>query len=231
MAKHSRNAPHHRRRSDDSFRRRTAYRPTRPILLIVCEGAETEPRYFNAWRTRSSMTTVTIEVVGGAGQARTVIATAIDKRNARRSAYQRASRHGQSADPPFEEVWCVFDREGQYEVEGFWNAVARADQESIQLAISNPCFEYWYLLHFRDTGAFFHSGRELQQELRQHVANYAKNMDLFDQLYAQTNRAVERARRQYEQHPDRIQDRFPNPSTTVYQLVERLYASRIEESG
>ena len=104
----------------------------------------------------------------------------------------------------------------------FWQAVERADAEQIELAISNPCFEYWFLLHFRESGAFFHNGHELLQELRQHIPAYAKNTDIFDQLYPLTDTALERAERQYTRHPEREQDRYPNPATTVYKLLNSL---------
>lgn len=214
--------PNRRARNDASFRRPAASRSPRLMVLIVCEGTETEPRYFHAWRTRVGLTTITIRVVDGAGQANQVINTAIAQRNERRRTYQRAHQHGQSADPPFDAIWCVFDREARYELATFQQAVHRADQEQIQLAISNPSFEYWYLLHFRDTGAFFDNSAAVQRELRRYLPAYQKAQDVFPQVYPMTDTAMERAERQYQQHPERMTDRFPNPSTTVYQLV-RLF--------
>jgi len=222
MPRQQRNNPARRARSDASFRRRDASYSPRAVLLIVCEGAATEQHYFDAWRTSARLSTVTIEVYGGAGQAGEVVAAAIQKRDRRKTAYDRALRRGQDADPPFDQVWCVFDREGQYEVAAFWSAIERADREQIKLALSNPCFEYWYLLHFRDTDAPFHNGEELKQALRRYIEGYAEESDPSARLLPLTATALERARRRYERHADREGDRFPNPSTTVYALVEQF---------
>jgi hypothetical protein len=214
-----------RARSEASFRRREPVLAPRTILLIVCEGAATEHHYFEAWRTGARLTTVTIEVQQGAGQAGSVVNAAIGLRDRRQSAYKRAARRGQSADPPFDEVWCVFDREGQHEVAAFWSAVERADREQIELAVSNPCFEYWYLLHFRDSDAPFHHGQELKQTLRRYIDAYEAGADPSGQLLPLTATALERARRWYERHAAQGGDRFPNPSTTVYRLVERFHTT------
>jgi hypothetical protein len=226
MAK--RQGEHGRRhvRSDESFRRRQGGRALRPIVLIVCEGAETEYRYFRAWKSQAELATVTIDVRGGKGQDMSVVETAMKFRDERKKRFAQAKKQGQSADPPFEMVWCVFDREGVYQSDNFWRAVERADAEQIRLAISNPCFEYWFLLHFRDRGAFFHNGQELLQELRQHIPDYAKNTDIFDRLYPWTDIALERAERHYTHHPEREHDRYPNPTTTVYQLLESLHTTK-----
>lgn len=222
MARRPPNLPSNRARSDASFERRSASRAPRLVLLIVCEGAETEYRYFHTWRKSARLTTVTIDVHGGAGQANEVVAETIQRRDQRQAAYQRAARRGQVAAPPFDQVWCVFDREGQYEVETFRVAVQRADHEQIKLAISNPCFEYWYLLHFQDTGTPFYHGQEVKQALRRYIRDYQEHSDCSEQLLPQTHIALERARRRHELHPERAHDRFPNPSTTVYELVAIL---------
>jgi hypothetical protein len=159
---------------------------------------------------------------GGAGQDNTVVEAAIHDRDARKRAYDLAKRRGQSAPPPFEHVWCVFDREGERQTPHFWRAVRHAENETINLAISNPSFEYWYLLHFRDTGEFFQHGEELKRALRQYLPDYDESADVFGRLFQLTDTALERAERRYEQHPERDQDRYPNPSTTVYQLVNSL---------
>jgi len=219
MARRTCDQPTHRARNDTSFSRRVASREPRPVLLIVCEGAATEDRYFHAWRKNARLTTITIEIYGRAGQANEVVTEAMQRRDQRQTAYDRATRRKQNADPPFDQVWCVFDREGQHEVAGFHEAVQRASHGQIKLAISNPCFEYWYLLHFHDTGTPFHHGQEVKQALRRYIENYQEGGDYMKHLLPQTYIAIDRARQRYEHHPERAQDRFPNPSTTVYELV------------
>jgi hypothetical protein len=49
-----------------------------------------------------------------------------------------------------DEIWCVFDVEWPRNHPGLKEAVDRARGNGINLAISNPCFELWLILHFQD---------------------------------------------------------------------------------
>lgn len=86
------------------------------------------------------------------------------------------------------------------------------------LAVSNPCFEYWLLLHFEPAkGA--PDRKASAARLRKHMPHYDKgNLDIAT-LEPGIAVAVERARkRDTPPAPD-----WPrSPGTTVYRLVERL---------
>ena len=47
----------------------------------------------------------------------------------------------------YDQVWCVFDIDEHPFVP---EAKQQARDNGIEVAISNPCFELWALLHFRD---------------------------------------------------------------------------------
>jgi hypothetical protein len=53
-----------------------------------------------------------------------------------------------------DEFWCVFDVEWPRNHPGLSDAVRRARENDIHLAITNPCFELWLILHFNDHGAW-----------------------------------------------------------------------------
>jgi hypothetical protein len=207
--------PRRRPRRDDELRRRPPTKRGRAIILIVCEGVETEYRYFEAMRRRQGLISVSIEVVRSGRQSERLVEQAVDLR-------QRRARQPEAL--PYEEVWCVFDREAVHEPADFPGAIIRADREQIALAVSNPCFEYWYLLHYRETDRPFQNADEVCELLRSNdcLPGYQKNQDVFDRLLERREQAIERAERLYERHPDHEQDRFPNPSTLVQRLVRRL---------
>jgi RloB-like protein len=207
--------PRRRPRRDDDLRRRPPTKRGRAIILIVCEGVETEFRYFEAMRKREGLLTVTLEVARSGRQSARLVEQAVDLR-------QRRARQPEAL--PYEEVWCVFDREAAHEPADFSAAIHRADREQLALAVSNPCFEYWYLLHYRETDRPFHDADEVYEALRSNdcLPGYQKNQDVFDRLLDHREQALERAERLYERHPDRELDRFPNPSTLVQRLVRRL---------
>ena len=163
-------------RSDESFRRRSGGRALRPIALIVCEGAETEYRYFRAWKSQAELATVTIDVRGGKGQDASVVEAAIKARDERKKRFVQAKKQGQSADPPFELVWCVFDRDS-FPANNFNNAVARAEAHGLHVAYSNQAFEYWLLLHFENNDGHPMPRTDYMARLNAHLEPFGLRYD------------------------------------------------------
>jgi hypothetical protein len=210
--------PSQRGRSVRDYRRVEGTRQPRPAILIVCEGAATEPQYFKGlieeWKLKTS---VDIEVVGAGKQHITLVRRAIQLRDEREQADRKAKRAGQLAKPAYDEVWCVFDAEGDEAREAIARAVAMANDEGFKLAISNPAFEYWLLLHFEPTTRPFHTPRELRQKLKEHIPDYDKHLD-FAILRSNIDAAIANAKAASTQ----VSDDFPNPSTGVHELVAAL---------
>lgn len=206
----------------DDLARRAGTRIRRPVL-IVCEGEKTEKIYLDALRAHYRLATVDVKIHGEGAGPPEVVQCAINLAAER----QRAAKRGRGAPPSYEEVWCVFDREASNERRGFREAVQLAGRHQIQLAISNPSFEYWYLLHYAATDRPFRDGQEMKAELRRYIAGYSEAMDIFHLLRERTSEAHDRAERLYERHPDRERDQYPNPSTLMYQLVGGIIAMTV----
>jgi len=118
-------------------------------LLIVCEGAKTEPLYFDAIRQEKRIPKAEIHVTNGDGtDPLSIVNTA--------EAYFRDHRG-------FDMVFAVFDRDDHAT---YHAALARAETLTKTLKNDNgmkvpfyaipsvPCFELWLLLHFRDVTDF-----------------------------------------------------------------------------
>ena len=58
------------------------------------------------------------------------------------------------------------------------SAINRAKSQKIKLAITNPCFELWYLIHFQDHFAQITRDR-LWNLLEKHIPDYEKSMCLY----------------------------------------------------
>jgi hypothetical protein len=71
-----------------------------------------------------------------------------------------------------EEVWCVFDIDEHPLIP---EAKDQARANGIEMAISNPCFELWALLHFQDQRAHIEQGK-VQQSRRQRMPGYEKRV-------------------------------------------------------
>lgn len=216
MAKHSRR----RARSADSFKRRPGSRPPRQCILVVCEGLKTEPNYFKALCRELRLTSVEVEVVTGSGSAPiSVVDSALELKRRR----ERDVCKERTNKLKFDEIWCVFDRENPQHNPSFPRAVDKAASNQLELAVSTPAFEYWYLLHFVDTDRPFRDAGEVIKTLKAHIPHYERNQDIFNrcELSKCTAVAIERAARGWSKRVDK-NERFPNSSTLVFKLVRKL---------
>ncbi len=204
-------------RPQSALKRLPGQRQARSHILITCEGAKTEPNYFEALRRKLRLTSVEVEIAGKshASDPIRVVGFAIQQKTKR---VKEAKRSDFLAE--YDEVWSVIDVENPANNTLFDKAVQQAKRENIQLAVSNPAFEYWYLLHYKETARVFRDGQELKQALRDYEADYRARKDMFTKLYHKTDLAIERAKRILANHLD--QSPYPNPSTYVFKLVERL---------
>ena len=112
--------------------RRMGVRVIKQSFLIVCEGENTEPDYFKAFR----MTAATIKAVGQGMNTVSLVNKAISIRKA-----EKAKKHS------FDQCWVVFDKD-DYPDNDFNQAILLAKSNGFRVAYSNQAFEYWFLLHF-----------------------------------------------------------------------------------
>jgi RloB-like protein len=183
--------------------RRIGTREIRQRFLIVCEGAQTEPTYFEAFQVPG----VVVRIEPGAGNTIHVVERAIELRN--------------QPDADFDQIWCVFDRD-EFPAERFNRALALARQAAIRVAYSNEAFELWFLLHF----GYYHTGLSRSVyivRLSQYLGlPYRKNdRTLFGRLEAHLPEAIRNAERLLQTYQP-SNPAMDNPSTTVHQLVQEL---------
>lgn len=96
-------------------------------------------------------------------------------------------------------------------------AAVAAKQAGINLAISNPCFEYWLLLHFESCRAPLLDYIDVARRLKKHLPDYDKAALQFRHFEAGVETAIANAR------SDTTGDEHTrNPSTGVWALVERI---------
>jgi len=195
----------HRARNERSFQRREG-ELSGDLVLIVCEGEKTEPRYFEGlrdeWRLRSS----DVEIVGKDCGAAPI--SVVD--------YAIRVREERKQQRPYDQVWCVFDCDQH---ESLKRAVNKADDNGLHVALSVPCFEFWFLLHFRYTTRPFANCTEVVGKLRKHLKHYDKGAALPDLLLDGLEKALKNAEK-VRTHNQKTGSR--NPSTDVDKLVVKL---------
>lgn len=203
-----------RGRLDDSIKRRAPRRAPKHRILIVCEGRVTEPVYFRAFKDQERNPLVHVEIAPPAGRAYAVVSTAV----ARRTEAESDAKRERDQTLRWDEVWAVFDVDDHPKLD---EAQKLATDNAIELAISNPCFELWALLHFQDQRAHIerHKARAALQE---HLPGYDKSPE-FTKMHAGYADATRRARAlddEAAQHADPGR----NPTTDVYRLTESIRA-------
>jgi RloB-like protein len=162
-------------------------RTPRKTILIVCEGEKTEPLYFRGIREHKKLKTMTVKIhKAGNTDPASIINQTIDERQNLKD--DDRWRSGDSA-------WAVFDGDEHMErdINNWRKALALAEKQKIDLAITNPSFEFWYLIHYQDAFGQMNANTAYKK-LQKHLSNYTKSQTLFpDPLLARTPDAIQRA--------------------------------------
>jgi hypothetical protein len=75
-----------------------------------------------------------------------------------------------------DEAWLVVDKDDWLEKDLNLLHKWSQEKENYGLAVSNPKFEYWLLLHFED-GTQIKSSQDCSDRLKKHIQNYDKGVD------------------------------------------------------
>ncbi|HUT27509.1 MAG TPA: RloB family protein [Methanomassiliicoccales archaeon] len=186
----------------------------KPRLLIICEGKCTEPYYFEGFRRTHR--NVIIKVYESPGKTpRQIVSHSLE----RMREMDIGKVNGDAA-------WCVFDVDDCTDDE-LHKAVELAGSKMF-LAVSNPCFELWFLLHYTFTENWMDSCSDVVSELRRYIPRYEKSMDLFERLQPALPMAVSNADR-LERRRNGLgfgpHVRGGNPCTSVHLLVQSILDS------
>lgn len=166
---------------------------------MLCGAKVTEPEYFSGLKRHLRNSAVKVVV-----KKKPVDPTAL---------VRHAARVREAGD--YDEVWCVVDVD-QYELE---DAVNLARKVEVNLAISNPCFEYWLLLHFEDCMRPMSEYRQVERRLRRYVPHYDKAALVFADYAEGLQAAIDRAKTGC---PTGEPPHRRCPSTSVWPLVEAM---------
>jgi len=200
----------HGGRKPNSYARRAPQREPYDFVLIVCEGAKSEPAYFRGLLNAYRLSNANIRVTSADGSDPMSIVTFAEK---------------EIAANEYDKVFCVFDRNGHT---NYQTAMARIDNSAdgrtgkIQAITSWPCFELWFLLHFRYSAApFERTGSESScdlviRELLRFFPGYTKgHQTIFDALASKMPDALKNAKRL---HTYNESCGSTNPSTKIHTL-------------
>lgn len=163
-------------------------RKRRPIIYIICEGKETETKYFKHFRSRNCLVDI-VPISSKHKAAEHLVKHA-------KSLLSQSDYFPKDGD----QLWCVFDCDDNTNAE-LTNAVAYAEKHGYKIAYSNPCFEYWYLLHFVKQNSYLNGADEVLRLLQSkgRLEKYEKSLDVFADLLPHQSEAVLRAKERLAQ--------------------------------
>jgi len=192
-------------------------------IRVFAEGEETEELYLTHWNREHRDVNVVIarhqhttprELV----QAAVAEATQ-DRRRSKRSAKN------------FDEYWCVFDIDEHPNLD---EALRIARDNDIKVALSGPCLELWFILHFEDRNGYIdhRAAQKRAYELLGCKDKGAMVQPHVDTLHAMYPEAVRRAKWLQEKHSlDGTAEPW-NPSSNMWELTETIKLGKsIANSG
>lgn len=207
--------------------RRDGIRKSGDLVLIVCEGEKTEPNYLKEYLVDLGISKkkAEIEVTGeGGSDPLSVVNLAISK-------FQSKN---------YDHIFCVIDRDKHPKFDdaliklkshkwtnGRQNSKFKATTH--KAIVSIPCFEYWLLLHYKDTTKSFQgNGQDISpckaciKELKKAHKSLAKYEKGSCEIYSITKNKIEDAISRAKSIVARKTQEHQNPITYFYDLIEFL---------
>ena len=190
-------------------------RPSGPAIrriAVFAEGEKTEPGYLTHWH-RAHRDHVHVKTSGGLGAPMTVVNRAVQQK--RQEARDAKRGRGRASD----EYWCVFDVDQHPNIGA---AVQKAVDNGIGVAVSNPCVELWFILHFQDQSA--HIERDAAQTISEQLLKCGKVLNeralqMLDETFTD---ARARAKSLDDKHAGDGRPPRSNPSSGMWRLIDRI---------
>jgi len=197
-----------RGRAGKPLRRTAESRRELRTIVVFCEGRNTEPDYVAGVKKLPRVqenTALNIEIHPEQGTPLTLVEMAVARLE----------------DPEVDECWCLFDVEWPKHHPNLDSAIALASARGVKLAISNPCFEVWLILHHKDHTRFENTSA-VEKASRLLDKRRGKTIDA--NLYMPLRQAASRRAAALDRRHARDGNSFPNnnPSSGMYRFLEAV---------
>jgi hypothetical protein len=192
-----------------SYARKSQKRITRRIYIFT-EGSKTEPKYFREFIQYYKISQAQVKVIGRettASSPKSVI-EAMD--------YYKKSNPVKTKN----DIYCMVidtDRWGK----NLKEAVDDAHQRRYLVALSNPCFEIWLLMHFQDANTILNNANLLmtKTEINTQIHSYPITGNNEIDYFPRTDSAVETAEKLDPKPQQRLLEQI---GSRVYSLMKIL---------
>ena len=214
-------------------RERRRKRNVKPLILIVSEGKDTEINYFKNFNQKYvnvDIKPVDKNSTGKNKSRKTDPVNLVDK------AIEYIDNKYDINEADGDRVWCLMDIDLNYNnpsplesrVQEFQRAYKKSEKYrkdsnvKIILGLSNPCFEVWFLLHYKYTTGNLKNYNAIKERLEKDtpINDYEKNKSIYSIIHDETSVAIinsQRLRNHYENLGKNILDVNLN---TIKDIVE-----------
>lgn len=205
-------------RKVDQKKRGKVSRKTKKIILIGAEGKnQTERKYFKAFNQVQSE----YKIMAGKGNNTDPVGVVED--------LLKSAKQEELDLKDGDMLACFIDVDFKNGRDQELRAAMKlARQNNVSVFLSNPCFEIWYLLHFRYSTKLYGSNEEVIKELGSYISDYSKSKDVYDVIENKIDQALLNTKRLESYHLENgTNDRLKKlPSTEAYKLIEMILEKR-----
>jgi len=215
-----------------SFRRsKTESAAPGASILVVTEGVNTEEAYMDLIRERFAAPTVELVPHGeGKGDPRVLTDAALAIREKRRNTPKEQLGINRLED--FDEIWIVFDTD-VLTPDKRNDGIAYAKRMGVNIAPTEPCFEFWLLLHGKYTTAPMAKCNDVIRHLKSTFGwkTYSRDGKKADKVRGMLQPLVEKPRlkqavsyaKKVRAHHTAAASTYPaNPCSEMDQLIEAI---------
>jgi len=183
----------------------------RTSLMVFAEGEKTEPIYLTCWH-RIYRDRVIVKI---AEHQETTPYELVERAAAQRSSDLREEKRGRG--DAFQQYWCIFDVDEHPKIP---EALQLAESNSVNVALSGPNIELWFLIHFEPRTAYIDRYEAKKKAYLFLGCGKALSSPALDLLIERYPIARERAQGLETKHRGDGSVRPWNPSSDVWKLVD-----------
>lgn len=193
-------------------KRNSANRNPKPVILIIAEGKNvTETVYFNSFQNQHSRYSIRILSVGHETDPQNMLMRIEDF-------WKKQELKAENGDRAF----VVLDLDCDDKKADLIKKLSQKSTNT-RFIVSNPCFEVWFLLHFRYSTHSYLNSNEVIADLKSYIPNYEKTTDISCKIINNIDIAIDNAFK-LKSYYDSLERKWPsndcNPRTDVPIIID-----------